>query len=1523
MANLTRILNNQIYNQTIIASQKIAPGTITGTLFASNVTVPGDLLITGNLFVLGASAQTTIASTNTYVNDPLIALNNGFSGTNTYDEGLIFNRGSANNTALIWSEHFQEFRLIYTAETGTTYGNINAISLANLSVGNFITTGTSNIATLFSATATILNAYHTTLNVTGNVLTGLLQASAINSTPIGNATPSTGVFTTVSGGGIFGAFIGNSGAILSGASLNVSGNVLASIVGTTTLNAVNINASGNVLTGLLQAAAINSTPIGNATPSTAAFTTLTSSGITTVTNTTQSTAFGSGAFQVTGGASIGGNLWIGGNLNVLGNNFTISGNVGVFYGNAAGAGALYAGVAGYTPQPFTTIQSTGNYNGYIQINNQNLNNGTNASTDFVATMDTGNTTQGYIDMGINSSGFVGGAGNELNYPGDGYLYVLGNAVTGSGNLLLSTSLANDIVFALNGQGSANEIARFNNAQTAFIIKSTTASTNRTSGALQIAGGAGISGALNAGQTQLVALNNTPIGNATPSTGVFTTVSAGGVFAPTIGNTGAIVQGLTAQFTGNVIGGLAQFAAINSTPIGNATPSTGAFTTLSASQAVTFNYGVNSTSATNGGTMTITGGAAISQDLWVGGNLYAANIIGIQANIITTEDPLLYLSTVTPYPYNYDIGLYSQFTGAGLSTLGNVNQTTGIVRDNANNTWTFFSNMSAPTGATFAWNASTVYDPIKAGNLTLVNTTLSSSASTGALIVAGGAGIGGNIFMGGAYADTSSSNFIFAGTPTTANVFASATSIIMGAAGPSNTLTLRTGTLVGVTGTQNVFNTVTTTVNAFGTATNLTIGATSGTANIRNANIWFPNATTINSGQATVALLNTGVTTVNAFGAATALNIGAGTGTTTINNGLVVAGAINATLIGNATPSTGVFTTATAGQLNSGFIGNTGTAFTGASLNVTGNVLASTIDATTLNTTTLNASGNVLTGLLQAAAINSTPIGNATASTATFTALQSTGVYYANLSTVSTNYASGAIVSAGGVGINGNLNLSSNNRITLGADLAGNIVYPENIVQIVANANSAVRSTIINVNNGTNSTAEFYAGWGSNVSNFITTGIAGPKFSKAGVPIIPGDGYSLVQGGNYWLGSESNSVSIIAGGLSTTNTIAIFSSVYNNVSILSSAVATSQTTGALTVIGGFSTQANIWAGTGATFNAGQGSNPVTIKGVSDPALFVAVPGANGLDSVIISGQGNTTPSYGAAAKFGGTGGIQIPSGTSAQRPGSSGNVDLVGMVRYNTTTTNLEYCTTTGAPGTWVPAGSVFTVVSDRQFVGNVVGGYGNVDGTNTTFTLQSSATTSGTIVSINGVMQFPVLAYSVSGSTLTFTEPPAPTDIIDVRVLTTTASVSALASGNGLNQFIADPTGSSIWTGTNSTVEQILVDPVGNFNFKNGNHVTYTQTPVNIPATATPVLIDTWNQNTYSDAKYLVHSEVGTTNFESYEARVITDSNGNAYISTYGIVNNGTSFGTFSANVVGGNVNVYYSSTIAQANVKTFGTYIV
>jgi len=1567
MSALTRILNNQIYNATIVASQKIQPGSIVGSLFASNVTIPGDLLISGNLSVLGSSQVTTVASTNTYVNDPLIVLNNGFSSTNTYDEGFVFNRGTSTNQAFIWSETFKEFRLIATAETGTTYGNVTATGLAPLSIGSLNVGGSANIGAISGAS----------LNVTGNVIasTSIAQLHTGSTATFGNVAAVT---------------VGNVGTQFNGAALNLSGNVLASTIiasyysGSTAtfgniaavtigntgayLNGGTLNISGNVLLGLTQASAINATPIGNATPSTAAFTTLTSSGITTITNGTQSTAFGSGALQVTGGASIGGNLWIGGNLNVLGNNFTISGNIGVFYGNSAGAGALYAGVAGYTPQPFTTIQSTGNFNGFIQINHQNINNGTNASTDFVATMDTGNTTQGYIDMGINSSGFTGGAGNELNYPGDGYLYVFGNAVTGSGNLLVSTSLANDIVFTLNGQGSANEIARFNYIQNALLIKSATASTNTTSGALQAVGGAGIGGRLYVGQ----GIQNTAIGNVTPSTAVFTYAIAGNVQSGFIGNTGTAFTGASLNVTGNISTAQLNAGQINTT--GNIL-STGAIhnsLTVNGNQNINSGYlnvqgnilgqtgtlstlilnsSTNSTQSTGTGALQVTGGASFGQDVFVQGNIYAANIIGTGYQYLAVQDPLLYLQGNVVYPYNYDLGFYSHFIGGA----GNTYQHTGMIRDNADGYWKIFSNVAEPSGGQIDFT-NAIYDGVKAGNLVLTNPVASTSTTTGALQVAGGVGIQGNLVAG----QINSTGNVLGSSGTFQFLTVNGNEIVTGyinAVGNISTPLLNAGqinTTGNVLATNAVLNALTvnggiTSTGYFNTSANistaqLNAGQINTTGNVLATAGTF-NALTINGNETVTGYLNiTGnvLATVGTFGAVQT------TGTIYGNSSQAVSGiltSVGALVVPNGGAAVGgtlnVGGGINAGVASSNYIQLIGTgpgaygvvrangeAGTGLILGAggTGNIVFNAVTSASVGTATnflvYNATQSGSTNYLTVAgtAAGGSPVlsvGGTDTNANIIISPKGTGNVTITATNLSTTYTTGALTVAGGVGVAGNFNIKGNNVVSLGFDIT-NTFYTQNAVQVSTLSNNSSRISIQNISNGTIATSEFaaVADTGSNVANQHLVGIASSNYNN--LPIIkPIDSYDLAVGGNLVLAATKD---ILLGVNGASNVGIRVSATNSNVGVQYSTVATSPTTGALTVVGGVGINSNLWVANGAVINNSQTSDNFTVKGATSTALIYA---NSNYGAVVIGGAGpsasggNTTIQPGATFKIDSHDSMLLPVGTTAQRPSNSGNVDVQGMMRFNSTVNNVEFFDGSA----WQATGSSFTVISDRQFAGNT--GYGNVDGTNTTYTIQSNSTTSGTIVSINGVMQFPVLAYSVSGATLTFTEPPAPGDVIDVRVLATTTVVSTLASGNGLNQFIADNTGSSIWTGTSGTTERVLVDPVGNMNFLTGNKVTYNQTPVNIPLANTPVQVDTWSQSAYTTAKYLITSKVGTTNFETYEAHVLTDGNNNAYISVYGVVNNGTTFGTLSATVTTGNVVVSYTSTIAQANVKIMGTFIV
>ena len=168
--------------------------------------------------------------------------------------------------------------------------------------------------------------------------------------------------------------------------------------------------------------------------------------------------------------------------------------------------------------------------------------------------------------------------------------------------------------------------------------------------------------------------------------------------------------------------------------GNAVTVTG---TVTASNTVV----TGTTNATNQttGALTVAGGASIQKDLWVGGNVYASSIVSANISILSVTDPLLYLTASNPYPYNYETGFFSHFIGGATNTY----QHTGFVRNHLDNTWYLFSNAAEPVGSNVDLsNISLIYDSLKMGGATVVNTTPSTSTTTGALVVSGGAGIAG-------------------------------------------------------------------------------------------------------------------------------------------------------------------------------------------------------------------------------------------------------------------------------------------------------------------------------------------------------------------------------------------------------------------------------------------------------------------------------------------------------------------------------------------------------------------------------------------------------------------------------------------------------------------------------------------------------------------------------------------------------------------------------------------------------------
>ena len=110
----------------------------------------GNLTVSGNLTVNGTT--TTVSTTNTVVSDSLFELNNG-AGSNSNDLGIVMERGSTGDNAIIaWDESEDKFVVGTTTATGSSTGNLSITTgtlLANVEgSGAGLTAGTPPLTTL-------------------------------------------------------------------------------------------------------------------------------------------------------------------------------------------------------------------------------------------------------------------------------------------------------------------------------------------------------------------------------------------------------------------------------------------------------------------------------------------------------------------------------------------------------------------------------------------------------------------------------------------------------------------------------------------------------------------------------------------------------------------------------------------------------------------------------------------------------------------------------------------------------------------------------------------------------------------------------------------------------------------------------------------------------------------------------------------------------------------------------------------------------------------------------------------------------------------------------------------------------------------------------------------------------------------------------------------------------------------------------------------------------------------------------
>jgi hypothetical protein len=259
----------------------------------------------------------------------------------------------------------------------------------------------------------------------------------------------------------------------------------------------------------------------------------------------------------------------------------------------------------------------------------------------------------------------------------------------------------------------------------------------------------------------------------------------------------------------------------------------------------------------------------------------------------------------------------------------------------------------------------------------------------------------------------------------------------------------------------------------------------------------------------------------------------------------------------------------------------------------------------------------------------------------------------------------------------------------------------------------------------------------------------------------------------------------------------------------------------------------------------------IQGVSDSTLFWAKP-SNTYDQVVIGGDKfGTAVDQGAKLAIYSSDSLLLPKGFNSDRPSSVGYPDAAGMIRFSLTSNSVEFYNGTS----WVDTSVSYNIISSTQFSAPSGDPNGNVDGNNAVFTLPAAATTNGCIVSINGVVQLPTVAYSIGGAgndVLTFTEAPALGDVIDVRTLITTSQVTTLESATGFNSIKLTNSNVKITTGASSTNDTVEWNTAG--------AEVNLRANVSVATSGSPTTVDSFNSTVYGSAEYTVTATIQNTN---------------------------------------------------------------
>ena len=128
-------LPSTVSGLTSISASTLTDGTFSvssGAITGATTVAAQDLTLSGNLTVNGTT--TTVSSTNTTIEDKLLELGTGTTGSASGDAGIIIERGNDTNVFMGWDESADQFQLATTSATGSSTGDLT-LTDANLKAG--------------------------------------------------------------------------------------------------------------------------------------------------------------------------------------------------------------------------------------------------------------------------------------------------------------------------------------------------------------------------------------------------------------------------------------------------------------------------------------------------------------------------------------------------------------------------------------------------------------------------------------------------------------------------------------------------------------------------------------------------------------------------------------------------------------------------------------------------------------------------------------------------------------------------------------------------------------------------------------------------------------------------------------------------------------------------------------------------------------------------------------------------------------------------------------------------------------------------------------------------------------------------------------------------------------------------------------------------------------------------------------------------------------------------------------------